>query len=258
MNEFTQHSHISRILTNPNVLEDPQSFFELYSLPIRRFFLCLCRNADEADEQCQEFALKFMSGSFHSFDPSKGRFRDFLKSALRNQVKRNGKLAARRPGAIPDEHDVADPDQVSPFDRAICEFNAFEGEQIKHLVDKDMHANEVDGKNRYHSLLQFVLHYQRDRLQAFAESGGRSKIPVQAIVDFYREQHGEVVTPDTAKQRMHRAKSAYASKMISEIAVRQRNPTYATIRQDAEEMNVLVYVSKELERFNTTAHEDRV
>ncbi|MCA9126009.1 MAG: hypothetical protein KDB22_02950 [Planctomycetales bacterium] len=246
MNDFTQHSHISRILTNPRVLDNPQAFFDLYALPIRKFFLCLCGNADEADEQCQEFAVKFLTGSFDRFDASKGRFRDYLKSSLRNQVRKSAKFSAKLPGAIPENHDALDPKALQPIDSAMREFDSMEGKQIMQLVDEDMHADEQDGKNRYHSLLAFVLQYQQDRLEEFRQNGGRAKVAVSAIVDFFEQRFGERISTENAKQRLRRAKATFASKMISEIAVRLRQPTRETIREAAEEMNLWTYIHKEM------------
>ena len=42
------------------------------------------RDPESAAELDQEFALRFIRGDFHRADPSRGRFRDFVKQALRN------------------------------------------------------------------------------------------------------------------------------------------------------------------------------
>jgi RNA polymerase sigma factor (sigma-70 family) len=248
MNESNQHSHISRILTNPNVLQNPASFFEVYQLPIRKFFMCLCGNAHDADEQSQEFAVKFLTGAFDSFKPEKGRFRDYLKTALRNQVKRSYKKGADFAVPISEDMDAADPNALQPIENALREFDTIEGEQIKQLVEDEMRSDEADGKNQFHSVLQFAIGYQRQRLHEFAVSGGRTKIPVSAIADFIQERFGETVTTDTAKQRMFRAKVMYASKMIDEIGVRVTDPSHAAVRDAANELGLAVYVESELVR----------
>jgi RNA polymerase sigma factor (sigma-70 family) len=248
MNDSNQYSHISRILTNPNVLQNPASFFDVYQLPVRKFFMCLCGNAHEADEQFQEFAVKFLSGAFDSFEPDKGRFRDYLKTALRNQVKRSYKKGANFLVPIPEDMDAADPNALQPIENALREFDTIEGEQIKQMVDSDMQADEADGKNQYHSLLQFAVDYQRERLHEYTVSGGRTKIPVAAIADFFLDRFGETVTSDTAKQRMFRAKVMYASKMIDEIGVRVTDPSHSAIREASRELGLAVYVESELLR----------
>jgi RNA polymerase sigma factor (sigma-70 family) len=44
-------------------------------------------NRDDAVEECfQDFALRFVSGAFRKATPDRGRFRDYLKTTLRNLV----------------------------------------------------------------------------------------------------------------------------------------------------------------------------
>lgn len=251
MTDRVQHSHISRILTNPNVLRNPASFFEVYQIPVRKFFSCLCRDASEADEQFQEFALKFMSGAFDSFNSEKGRFRDYLKTVLRNQVARDYGRKKKDAIQMTEEMDAValDPKAQEPLNEALREFDATEGEQIKHLVDRDMSFDEADGKNAYHSLLQFAVNHQNRRLEELRENPkGKTKISVSTIVDFILESTGETVTKDTAKQRMFRAKSTYASKMIMEIGSRIGDSSIPAVQSAAQEMGLSVFVENELYR----------
>ncbi len=253
MSETEQPSHISRIMTNPAVLQDPTSFFDVYQVPIRKFFSCLCRDATEADEQFQEFALKFLSGAFDSFKPEKGRFRDYLKAALRNQVARS--FGKKKKDAVQITDEVAaiaeDRKTLAPLEAALREFDSIEGKQIKHLVEQDMLVDEQDGRNAFHSLLQYAVNFQKERLDEFrANPQGRSKISVSTIVEFIKDSTGETVSKDTAKQRMFRAKSAYASKMIFEIGNRIGDHDLSAVRNAAEEMDLLVYVDNEISRRN--------
>ena len=53
---------------------------------IRRYLLALTRDLEVADELTQEFALRALLGSFKGADPSRGRFRDLVRTAVRNLV----------------------------------------------------------------------------------------------------------------------------------------------------------------------------
>ena len=248
MNELSeQHSHISRILTNPRVLEDPKSFFEVYEAPIRKFFACIGGSSHDADEYFQEFAVKFLSGSFDGFSPDKGRFRDYLKASLRNQVRRSYNHA-KHPVPIPDDHDAEDVNAIAPVEAALKEFDTMEGEQIKQLVDNDMRDEEEQGLNHYHSLLRFAIEHQQKRVSEFAETGGKAKIPVKTLVEFLSKRDGQDVTLDTAKQRMFRAKTTFAAKIISEIGVRIGDSSEDAIREAAQELGLSVYIEAELSR----------
>ena len=51
-----------------------------------RYLLVALRDPDAADEVFQEFALRFVRGSFRGADPGRGKFRQFIKTVLINLV----------------------------------------------------------------------------------------------------------------------------------------------------------------------------
>lgn len=87
-------SRLSRIETLWTVVRDAhqgsepaahaaqQLLMDRYKGAVRRYLLASLRNEDAADEVFQEFALRFVRGDFHRADPSVGRFRSFVKTAL--------------------------------------------------------------------------------------------------------------------------------------------------------------------------------
>src|SRR5437879_1637637 len=59
---------------------------ERYAAVVHRYLGGALRDADAADELFQEFCLRFLRGDFRRADPQRGRFRDFLRTALVNLV----------------------------------------------------------------------------------------------------------------------------------------------------------------------------
>src|SRR5262245_44520612 len=57
-----------------------------YSGAVYRYLLGAVRDPDVASDLCQEFAVKFLRGDFRRAAPERGRFRDYVKSALVNLV----------------------------------------------------------------------------------------------------------------------------------------------------------------------------
>ncbi len=104
--------HLSRITTEWDIVfqahEGPSgeitaaqtALMLRYAGAIHRYLLRGLGDPDAAAELDQEFALKFLRGDFHRADPSRGRFRDFVKRALRNLMvdfqRRKGKRPAPR------------------------------------------------------------------------------------------------------------------------------------------------------------------
>jgi DNA-directed RNA polymerase specialized sigma24 family protein len=78
-----------------DAIESPQArsrLFARYQRPARAYLLMLTRNSDEADEVLQSFfvaeltrlAQQGKGGVLRGADPTKGRFRDYLKKSLHN------------------------------------------------------------------------------------------------------------------------------------------------------------------------------
>jgi RNA polymerase sigma-70 factor (ECF subfamily) len=55
-----------------------------YYQPIYRYLRAMVRDEDAAEELTHEFAVRFLRGDFKRADPSRGRFRDLVKRALRH------------------------------------------------------------------------------------------------------------------------------------------------------------------------------
>ena len=57
-----------------------------YGGAIYRYLMGMVRDPHVAEDLAQEFALRLVRGDFSQASPHRGRFRDFLKSSLRNLV----------------------------------------------------------------------------------------------------------------------------------------------------------------------------
>src|SRR5437588_396144 len=73
---------------------------ERYQAAVYRYLLAATRNPDAADELFQEFALKLLRGDFRRADTGRGRFRDYVKTALSNLVTNYRRKQARTPPAL--------------------------------------------------------------------------------------------------------------------------------------------------------------
>jgi RNA polymerase sigma-70 factor (ECF subfamily) len=55
-----------------------------YYRSVNRYLCAMVRDAEVAEELTHEFVVRFLRGDFKRADPSRGRFRDLLKQALRH------------------------------------------------------------------------------------------------------------------------------------------------------------------------------
>jgi DNA-directed RNA polymerase specialized sigma24 family protein len=79
-------------------------FVQRYCGAVYRYLLGALRNEDAAEELFQEFALRFVRGDFRRADPERGRFRDYLKTALVHLVTDHHRRRASRPRPLPGDH----------------------------------------------------------------------------------------------------------------------------------------------------------
>src|SRR5947209_5228786 len=94
-----------------------------YAGAVHRYLLAALRDPEAAEELDQEFAVRFLRGDFHRVDPARGRFRDFLKRALRNLMTDYRRRKSVRPRTLGDAlPEPADPEaDEADFDRRFLE-----------------------------------------------------------------------------------------------------------------------------------------
>lgn len=71
-----------------------------YSGAVYRYLLGATRDPDVATDLSQEFAVKFLRGEFRRAAPERGRFRDYIKSALVNLVNDHHRERQAAPRAL--------------------------------------------------------------------------------------------------------------------------------------------------------------
>jgi DNA-directed RNA polymerase specialized sigma24 family protein len=102
------NAHLSRISTlwtvlrqahqdNANASQQAQeAILQRYASALFRYLVAAVKDATVADELYQEFALAFVRGDYAGADPSKGRFRNYLKRVLHNLVCDHYRARARQ------------------------------------------------------------------------------------------------------------------------------------------------------------------
>src|SRR5436190_23112401 len=94
------------------------ALLERYGGAAYRYLLGSVRDADVAAELTQEFAVRLLRGDFHKADPGRGRFRNYLKSALSHLVHDYWRGRKAAPERIPADQRAAaasDPDDEAAF-----------------------------------------------------------------------------------------------------------------------------------------------
>ncbi len=214
-----------------------QQLLEVYGGAIRRYLLASLRDADVAEDMFQEFALKFVHGDFQNVDPSKGRFRSFVKTVLYRMVAlhfRKKSTRKEQPLSIDSE------------------------EQVTGHIDQD----EEDEK--------FLISWREDLLaqtwQSLADHESKTSVPydsalrlrvAEPILDSkeYAERLSETIgkpmTSGSARVTLHRARTKFANLMIDIIANSLENPIRENIESELIELRLIDYCREALSRFGS-------
>jgi RNA polymerase sigma-70 factor (ECF subfamily) len=198
-----------------------------YGGAVYRYLLGAVHDADVAEELAQEFALRVVRGDFRRADPTKGRFRDYLKTALSRLVTDHYRARQAWPQRL-------SPDAAAP---AASEGADTEARFLEHwrqgLLDRTWVA-----------LAEQNLTYQavlRHRVE-------NPDMPSARMAEELTAKLGKPLTADSIRKTLQRAHEKFADLLIEEVARSLENPTPDELRAELQELDLLKYCRSALER----------
>ena len=186
-----------------------------YSPAIRRYLGAITRDSDEADELSQEVVVRMLRGDFGGADPDRGRFRDFLKTCIRNMArnfwsrKNRRKTAGVELEALQIDDDAEDPDAW---------LNAWQN----NLLDLAWLELENHQKSHAGSVAYTVLRLRSDDPDASSEE----------LAQRLSEEVGKPVRADTARQQLKRARERFATMLLQCVADGLDNPSADRVQEE--------------------------
>jgi RNA polymerase sigma-70 factor (ECF subfamily) len=198
-----------------------------YCGAIYRYLRGALRDADAADELAQEFALRFVRGDFKRADPGKGRFRDYVKTALFHLVATYKTRKGRAPRGLPGEH--YDPPDRSPSHDEVAdqEFLARWREGLLARCWEALARLERETGQLYHTTLHF-----------------RSSNPGVSSAEMAEKLGAKLGRPLTAagvRQTIHRARAKFADLLIEEVAASLGTDDLEAVEQELVDLGLLTY-----------------
>jgi RNA polymerase sigma-70 factor (ECF subfamily) len=198
-----------------------------YCGAIYRYLRGALRDADAADELAQEFALRFVRGDFKKADPGKGRFRDYVKTALFHLVATYQSRKGRAPRGLPGDH-YEPPDPSPPHDEvADKEFLDRWREALLARCWEALARQERESGQLYHTALHF-----------------RSSNPGVSSAEMAEKLGARLGRPLTAvgiRQTIHRAREKFSDLLIEEVAASLGTDDLETVEQELVDLGLLTY-----------------
>ena len=186
-------------LDGSSAIELRQALVLRYVVPIRSYIAAIVQDENAADEIAQDAIVRLLQGDFAGADPDRGRFRDLLKTALRNMVKTHWKKAKVRKSAALD-FDVGSDSDGDDGDPWLDHWR----KQLLDVAWDDLKKVEDREPNRFPwSVMKVRIDLpEADSVALAAELGKRL---------------GKEVRPDAFRQQLKRARERFAETLIGEL-----------------------------------------
>jgi len=169
---------------------------------VYRYLLSMLRDPVAAEELTQDFAVRMLRGDFKHFDPERGRFRDFLKTAVRNLVLDHWRKRAKKaPPLQPDDSDLA----VEMPPEAVLD-QAFVEKWKEELFSRTWEALEQSQKETGQPFY-IVLRCRTDE----------PALGSLELAERVGARIGKPLSPDNTRQLLHRARKRFAELLVEEV-----------------------------------------
>ena len=166
-----------------------------YHDAVVRYLKLKLRDEHLADEVTQEFWAKLLTGKLAGADPSKGRFRDYLRTVLHRLIIdhfRGRKIQQLPPG------DLLDPSRPdADFD------HVFREAVIKRVTLRLQTYEATTPKNRYATVLQLRIE--------------NPEAPIEELSARLGLQLGGKVSPEAFRKTLQRARSKFLELLVKEL-----------------------------------------
>jgi RNA polymerase sigma-70 factor (ECF subfamily) len=193
---------------------------ERYCGAVYRYLLGALRNEDAAQEVFQEFALRFVRGDLHRADPARGRFRDYVKTAVIHLVYDYRKEQRHWPRPLP-------PDFPAPAEEPSeheDDDNAFIQKWREELIDRTW-ASLAKAHPSYHAVL--LMHVENPDMHS------------QEIAEQLTAESNKPFTGGNVRVTLHRAREKFANLLIEEVAHSLTEPTESELIDELRSLRLL-------------------
>jgi RNA polymerase sigma-70 factor (ECF subfamily) len=210
-----------------------RELMQRYGGAVHRYLLAALRDHDAADEVAQEFALRFLRGAFRRADPQRGRFRDFVKTAVLNLITDYYRRRKARPVTVPADADllVAPKQEPEDFERQFVD--SWRGELLDRAWEALRRFQEQTGRPVY-----TVLRLRADQPDL------RSAQMAEQLIQLLNKP----VTDVWVRQVLRRARQRFAYLLCEEVMHSLPSPSRDELERELVDLGLLEYCRPILEQ----------
>jgi RNA polymerase sigma-70 factor (ECF subfamily) len=209
-----------------------EKLLQRYGGVVHRYLLGLVRDAHVADDLTQEFALRFLRGDFRNAHPDRGRFRNFVKSAIRNLVTDFHRRKHLQPANLPP--DMPEPEDCQSLANLDEDFLATWRQELLARAWGLLKQKAEQSNQPFYTVLRLKADHPELRSQQLAEQLG------QVL--------GRTVSDTWVRQVLFRARNLFADFLLDDIFHSLEDPTREQAHEELSDLGLLAYCSDALER----------
>jgi RNA polymerase sigma factor (sigma-70 family) len=202
-----------------------------YAAAIRRYLAGMLNDPDEADEVAQDAMVRLLKGDFAGADPDRGRFRDLLKTAVRNMVRDHWAKQKRRHHAGAALDVLADDSDVK---LETAWLSAWQANVLDHAWGALKDFERENPGNPAYTLLKLRSDFPDETSEQLAER--------------LSNRLGTVVNAVHGRQLLRRARVRFAELLTKEIALGLDEATPERIEEELAALGLLEHVRPFLAR----------
>jgi len=219
------HQNLDQISTEWSIVQDPSEVVFRYASAIQSYFAALLKNPHDAEEVAQEFLLRVLEVGFFRVRAERGRFRDYLKTSVRNAA--INFLQRRRSPARTNTSlaQVPAPDDLSLDAEWLASWR-------RCLLARAWRALAEIEQRRPDCLLYTVL-----RLKARHTKEDSHRLAARTT-----KLRGGRIGPEAYRKQLSRARRAFAQLLVKEVALSLEGPTTDRMEEELREVDLMKYV----------------
>lgn len=230
---LSPQTYLDEISTRWGDVGNPRQFVMRYATAIRRYLASLIKNSTDADDVCQDFLLNALTNGFAHASPDRGRFRKYLKTAVRNAALMHFRKARRSsaPGQLSHEAELL---LVEKHAGADAQWLGDWGGCVLERAWSELHAHQrrTPG-NTFHTALRLWVDFPDDDSKQLAVRASDSL--------------GRSLQPDNFRKQLSRARRMFAELLIAEVTQTLENPSAKSIRGELQELGLIRWVGRFLD-----------
>ena len=226
LSDSSQRSHLEEITTRWGLVGDARQFVMRYSRAIRSYIGAMVSDPHAAEDVCQDFLLNVLQRGFANASPDRGRFRQYLKTAVRNQVRMHFRRQRGNEFEAADLHEQMADDLPGPSD------HEWDVSWKACLLDRAwtaLHSHQRrSATTPYHTILKMAVDFPQ-------ETSDQLAVRVSAAT-------GTQLKPATFRKLLSRARSQFARLLIEEVAQTLTAPTPQQVEDELADVDLLAQV----------------